>query len=454
MHNGLKALRWVFIGSFIYAIFAMTISRELIIPKFFPSSVNGHIQGDPYYYHSLALDKLDSIKALGIGEFELRPKGQGPAGIASLAYLAFESPYSVVLINAILHGVSAVLMTLIILQWFSFRSTVIAILPLVISPHMIVWFSQVNKDGFTMAGGLLFVYGLIRIIGSDEKVLLRSGWIWFTSMLIGMGFMWVMRPYVNQILMPITVAILICATIFRIKKHYSTARGLVVFIIFGIATITSLGLLSRGAASDQTLDEFDRYVSVNKWDSNAVYVRCLNKIDKTSWHDESFLPNYVNKKLKAMMGQRCLIFTILEDVNANPTTLHSIVDTEQLPSGSLDALYYFPRAVLLGVFSPWPNDWGFVSKYGPSFFYTIAPLEAFLLYAGLVGLCFWILRCRQWTILVPIGMSLGVMSVYAMATPYLGALYRYRYAWWMLVICLGVGASAELLWRNSGEIRK
>ena len=174
---------------------------------------------------------------------------------------------------------------------------------------------------------------------------------------------------------------------------------------------------------------------------------CLENIDHRNWRTEPFIPEFVDSKLRALMGQRCLIFTILE-THDNPTTLKSIVDTDRLPSGALDALLYLPRAVLLGVFSPWPSDWGFIFKYGSSFFYTIAPLEAILLYAGLVSICIWLLRTRQWTLFIPILMSVAVMSIFAMATPFIGALYRYRYPWWMLLICLGIAAFSEIMRRK------
>lgn len=446
--NRINTLWWIFICSFIYAILAMAISREIIIPRFIQTSVDGNIQGDPYYYHLLALEKLEAIKALGIFEFELRPKGQGPAGVASFAYFVYENAYSVVFINAILHGFSVVLMALILLQWFAFRTTLIAILPFLISPHMIIWLSQVNKESFTLAGVFLFLYGLIRLIRAAEGQLLYNGWIFFLSIVTGIGFIWSMRPYLNQILLPIVVIILIFDFIYKYKNHYYSPRGLAVFAIYGIVVITCLGVLNRGAASDETLDAINRYVIVNNGGNQEVSERCLEKIDNNNWRNEGFLPDYINRKLKAMMGQRCLIFTILNYTNENKTTLNSIVDADKLPAGSLDALNYIPRAMLLGVLSPWPKSWGFIFEYRPSFFYTIVPLEAIMLYAGIIGISLWILHSRQWTILIPIGMSVGVMTVYAMATPYLGALYRYRYPWWMLLICLGIGASIECIWRK------
>lgn len=443
-----SALGWIFICVFIYALMAMALSRELVIPHFMPSAIDGNIQGDPYYYHLLAIKKTVEMKALGIEEFELRPEGQGPAGLASLAYLAINNPYSVVLINALLHGVSVVIMTLILVRWFPLRTSLIAITPLAVSPHMMLWFSQLNKDSFALVGSLLFIYGLMRFICADGKTIFRSGLISLFVMVVGIVLLWVVRPYVNQILLPIVAIVLMIGLLLRTIGNHRYLGGGWFYAIYGAFVLANLGLLGHGAASDQTIAGFNHYEQVtkaeSKAESKAVFLSCLEKIDKNTWRDEWFLPDYAESKLRAMMGQRCLIFTIL-DTQDNPTTLRSVVDADIMPGGSVEALRYFPRAVLLGVFSPWPRDWVFVFEYGPSFFYTLVPLEAILLYAGLGGLCLWLLRTRQWAILTPVGISAAVMSIYAMATPFLGALYRYRYPWWMVMICIGVAATFEVV---------
>lgn len=200
-----RALIILFFCTFVYAILAFTISRELIIPNMLPSA-EGHISGDPMYYHQLALSKVQEIQDEGIQAFELRPSGQGSAGIATLLYLAWENPYSVVLLNAVLHAASAVLMSLILLQWFPLRTAIIATLPLVISPYMIVWFSQVNKDTSSLTGALLFVYGLMRLIKIKNEP--HAGLYSLLIIFSGILLIWVMRPYLNQILLPISLSIL------------------------------------------------------------------------------------------------------------------------------------------------------------------------------------------------------------------------------------------------------
>lgn len=450
----LSILAMLFFGAFIYAIVAMVVSRELVIPRMVPS-INGHIAGDPYYYHTLALKKAEDIRARGFGEFEFQPEGQGPAGVASLAYLVWENPYSVVFLNAVLHGVSVVMMAMILKQWFSQRTSLIATLPIAISPYMITWFSQINKDSFTLAGVLLFTYGLLKLVGVKGRSLLHRD-VLLSLLIIATGLLlnWLVRPYVNQMLLPITSLIFVIVFSLRAMSAFDS-RELLRFAVSGMVVLACLANLGKGAASDATLDSFEHYrflLSQTKGTSKGtVSAECLARIDERQWHNVSLLPGFVNEKLKVLMGRRCLIFTILH-TQTNATTLYSVVDTDILPNGTAEALAYLPRAALLGIASPWPDRWGYIFNHRASAFYIIVPFEAAMLYVGLISLFIWFVRRKAWSALIPISFSVTVMTIYGMATPYLGALYRYRYPWWIILLCLGMAALLEIL--NYGKVLK
>ena len=452
----------IFLCVFIYSIVLMVFSREFVIPRMI-SSISGHITGDPYLYHSIALEKAKEISTIDIGKFEFHPKGQGPAGIASLFYLIWENPYGMVLLNAVLHGISATTMVLILTRWFSFFISVIATLPLVISPYMIVWYSQINKDSFSLVGGLLFAYGLLKLVSPKEKLASSfNSWNALLIMLTGVLLTWIARPYVNQILLPITSLILVLNFIFRVARDGYKWRW-IVFSICSALILVCLSMMGRGAASDATLESFGSYV-LRPIDSQgdvqdgskqkSAKVSCLETIDERSWQNAVILPDFINSKLKALMGQRCLQLTWKEKQD-NEATRNSYVDSDVYPGGSMEALYYLPRAAFVGVTFPWPNRWLYNFKsHKFSVFYIIAPIEAAMLYVGLASLCFWFIRCRPWSALIPISLCLMVITIYGMATPLMGTLYRYRYPWWILLICLGLATLLESAWRRSTVIRK
>jgi hypothetical protein len=441
-----RSVATLFLVVFVCAILAMAVAREIVIPLKLSSS-GGHIAGDPHYYHSLALRKAAEMSSQGLTAFEFRPAGQGPAGIASLVYLLVRSPYGVVVVNAILHALSTVVIVSILRFWFSLRTSIVASIPLAISPYMMFWFSQLNKDSFSLAGALLFVYGLLRLT-SRGRTLKNTG-IDVLIVGIGVSLIGLMRPYMNQILMPITMLILLITVGFDLWKHPGSKEW-ARLIVSGALVLLCLALLSRGATSDVTLDGFDNFTAIpTNAPRHAIVESAFASIDQRNWRNAQFLPDYVNRKLRAVMGQRCLMFTLLETQD-NPTTLYSIVDTDRLPSGSLEALAYFPRAALVGIFSPWPNRWFYVITHSPSVFYATVPIEAAVVYIGLAGLAIWFVIRKAWRILIPLGLSFTVMAVLAMANPSIGVLYRYRYPWWMILLCFGIAAWIALTeeWRR------
>ena len=439
----------VYAAVFIYALLAMLVARAVLIPEFL-SSTDGIIHGDPLYYQSIALTKTAEMKAYGLTRFELRPQGQGPAGVASLLYLLWESPWSVLLLNAALHACAACCLLTCLRQWFSRRTAVFAILPFVLSPYMIVWFSQLNKDSFATAGVLMFISGFSGMTIAESKERHAVGP--FMLAIGGVLLIWIVRPYLNQVLLP---AALIPALVFVACRWTRSAfqwRAQRLFYPVAVSILLPvMSALGTGAASDGTLTRFSGFSASDYKDvipAGTVADACIQKLGDAVWLREERLPDYVNEKMKALMGQRCFVFTILYS-DSNPTTLRSIVDTDELPGSTAEAIAYIPRALQLGVFLPSPGEWMTAISEQRSFFYGIVPVEALLLYSGMCALLIWLWLTGNRLVLIPVFVAILAMTVYGMSTPFIGALYRYRYPFWMLLVCLGLASICDLSVRAS-----
>lgn len=433
----------LFISVFIYAMIGMIVSREFVIP-YMTGSTDGTLPGDAQYYENLAEKKVDDIQSHGLEMFELRPAGQGPAGIASAFYLIWNNPYFIVWCNALLHAFSVLAMAAILLRWFSLRISFIAVIPLAISPYMLFWFSQLNKDSFVLSGALFFILGLLKLTERAVLNLTRHMVLALLPIVLGIALIWVMRPYVNQLMLPITILVLL--VIFLEKIRFGFGKDLIAFVFCSLVILVALTGMTKGAASDATLDSLHHSAGETLL-IDTTLARCLQTTEAGKWQDAEILPSFVNNRLKALMAQRCLIFSLM-DIHDNVTTLDSFFDIDRFPSGSIDAIAYLPRAVLFGIFSPLPDRWDYIFDHGRSTFYLIAPIEAVILYIGLIFICIWLVRSRNWSALIPITLSMFAMTVYAMATPFLGALYRYRYPWWMMLICLGIAALLQIAGRK------
>lgn len=447
----LDPLRWkrllavVFALVFVYALSAMALTREVVVPTLAASSTNGHLEGDPQYYHALATKQAQKIAEKGFTAFELRPQGQGPAGIVSLLYLWWPSPYSFAVLNALLHALSSVVMVLILRNWFPWRTALVGALPLAASPYMMLWFSQLNKESFAVSGVLLYTYALLRLLLRETALSWKSAAGVLLPALAGVGLLWVVRPYINQMLLPVSLLCLAVACELAGKRG---TRDTPAYLAVGAALLVFLALAGKGAASDHTLESFEKFSSASRGELQATttHSKCYASVDDQHWENSSYLPDFANRKLKALAGQRCNIFTMLE-TQSNPTVRNSFLDKDVLPRGSLEMAAYLPRAALSGVFSPWPDRWTYVFTHRPSIFYSITPLEALLMYLGLFGVLLWVVRGGARSILIPFAMALPIVTIFGMATPFIGALYRYRYPWWMLAICIGLATLMEL-WRG------
>ncbi len=426
----------------------MLAIREIFIPIIFPLSLDGNLPGDSSYYKGIALESIGNIRANGFSAFLLHPQGQGVAGVASIIYLATNHDYGVIVLNGILHASSAVLLALIARHWFSQIIAIASTIPMIASPYMMLWFSQINKESFALTGVLALTLGILRILRKSNPAPLKSNAVSLLLILIGSFCVWLVRPYVNQVLFPVVAAVFAIAITWRARTlRQSKLAPFIQFVFLGAIAASLMAFLGTGAASDATIESFATFEKSKNSASNsapALTETCLQKVSSSHWGNVDFLPAYVNDRLKALMGQRCLIFSILE-THKDPTTLRSIVDQDRLPASSLEAVLYLPRAAILGVFSPLPTYWRYAVVEGGSFFYAITSVEAAIFYIGIVSLLIWIARTRNFSVLVPVAISFFVMTVYGMAIPFIGALYRYRYPWWILLLCLGVAALISLL---------
>ena len=403
------------------------------------------------------MEQAAKIRTHGITAFDSHPNGQGISGVASLVYLTTNHTYGVIFLNAVLHALSALLLAFIARQWFPQITAIACTMPMIASPYMMLWFSQINKESFALTGVLAITLGVLQILRKSSPALLKSNAASLLLILIGSLFVWLVRPYVNQLIFYPVAAIFLMAFAWRLRSLcQSRLVPIIQFAILGAIAASMLAILSAGAASDATIEnffEFEQPINSENIDVPTLTKTCLQKVSSSKWESIDFLPNYVDDRLKALMGQRCLIFSILE-THKDSTTLRSIVDQDRLPAGSLEALLYMPRAAVLGIFSPLPTYWSHAINDGGSLFYAITSVEAAIFYIGIVSLLLWIARTRNFSALVPVAISIFVMTLYGMSTPFVGALYRYRYPWWILLLCLGIAALISLLARDETHAKQ
>lgn len=316
---------------------------------------------------------------------------------------------------------------------------------------MLHWLSQINKESFSIAGTMLFVYGTIRLIRFYEFRYLNSFVKYLIISISGIILLWLVRPYINQILLPCIALIYTGLLFFWViqfpRPNRSDNLSFSKIIAFGLTScliVITLVVTSNGARSDKTLtllENIEKKTTIINSNGNST---CLARLYSNEWAHASWLPEELNNKVRSIIAQRCLIYSI-KDRNKNPITLYSFIDESFNPKGTEEALSYLPKASIIGIFSPWPNDWFRKFNENISLFYTLAALEMIVFLSTIPFFLLWLIKNFNTTILVPIIISSYLITIYSVATPLLGTLYRYRYPWWMIIFTLMIAATLSLL---------
>ncbi len=130
----------------------------------------------------------------------------------------------------------------------------------------------------------------------------------------------------------------------------------------------------------------------------------------------------------------------------------SVIDPEVRLERRADIIRYLPRAAVIGFFAPFPNMWlNSGTEVGISG-RILSGLETLVTYAiecfALAGL--WRARRELAAWLLFTVLAIGVIAL-GLVVNNIGALYRLRYSFWILIVVLGAGGVPYLFGRKSSS---
>jgi len=118
-----------------------------------------------------------------------------------------------------------------------------------------------------------------------------------------------------------------------------------------------------------------------------------------------------------------------------------------------DLIRYIPRAAVIGFFAPFPNMWFARGSQVGSMGRKLAGIETFFIYVlelfGLVAV--WQKRKALAVWLMVITVAVGVIAV-SLIVLNVGALYRVRYPYWILIVLLGAGGVVRIIGRRRSHM--
>ena len=289
---------------------------------------------------------------------------------------------------------------------FNRRTGLVAAVTVALWPSFLLHTTQLIKDPLFLVAMLAFVLVNLR--------LLSRSFSWAKALVTGTGggviavFIWLVRDNMGKLLIA-TVALggaMLIVRQFR-EKHFQAANlvGMALLIVISVGVTRVVPRSSRAG--------------VFEW-------------------PETSSPNPLTRSA-AQVGNARQRF-----VNAYPNSGSNIDSNVQLRS-TWDLVRYLPRAALIGFFAPFPNMWLATGRHVGSGARLLSGMETMAMFVveGLALIALWReRRCFAvwWLALVA---AMGMISL-GLVVVNVGALYRLRYVFLILLILLAAQAATQI----------
>lgn len=485
--ENLTAYFKLWIVFFAYAAVVAFLLQLVVLPYIFPQWHAGNglmIGGDSTYFHGLAVDLAKIIQSEGWSAWVLRPEGQAPAGIAAAIYaLTVPQPWTIIPVYAALYATAGLGLVKILEIFVTDRRYAIwAALPFLLFPSAMNWYTQMLKDGFFIPGALMFLYGWMLL--SQIRTFQKGWWPPLQAMLyiyLGTYLVAIVRPYGAQMMQGLAgimgLMLTVMLVIRVVKLNFSWRRALIGFLMiwFTVGALTPYTRLGIFAEAPKTWvvanDSPNEQVGSPEPKSenpeplspgSAAQVPPSNNSEPTPGSVPGNEPQIQVEKsqnvfvkpmeriITAIANKAYTLAVTRDGFLRGYQDSKSNIDYDISFKSISDVINYMPRAAQIALFSPFPNQWFGQGKMGVNtVMRRISGVETVVVYISfpflLYGVWFWRRRIEIWLALI---FSCGMMVIYALVVPNIGALYRVRYAFIMTMVGLGIAAGIAY-WQNS-----
>ena len=287
---------------------------------------------------------------------------------------------------------------------------------------------------------MLFILGWINFFDDyddlrqkNPKYFLRVSLIF----IIGIFVIWVGRPYWIQITLILTIffgGFLLCLRVFDGQpfdlRRISICLCIVTMLIF-------FQLLLTSGKTAYTVTYVPSQIEEGIPSGSSTY----------TYQHSDWLPWAFEKHVYQIAM-----------IRANSVTLggNTLVDASYRFDSLMSFLSYFPRALQIGLLSPLPNLWvGQGSTPAMTAARKIMGPVTIVFYFSLVGAVMgvYFLRKRPSFWITYLNLLLGIL-VFAVITPNVGTIIRYRYGFYMLLVAIGVAVWCEICMKKTKDLSR
>jgi peptidoglycan biosynthesis protein MviN/MurJ (putative lipid II flippase) len=420
---------------FTYAAFMALMFQKLIVPLI-PElhGGNGLMINDPAVFHRLASEIATKIKEIGWSNWELFPQGfTANLGLLSAIYaLLGPDPAWFIPFNAAAHATGAVLLYRIGTRLVSGNAGklggLIAGAAYLIFPSALQWYGQNLKDAFAFAGILLVLDGWLDL-NSKSRFSLRHFSAATIQAAIGTALLGLVRPsHVQVILLAVLASFTISATFAFLKRDRPSALVIPAQILFIAVLIAQAVMFSKIQMDKGLYGE----------DARGIYSHSeLKNVPNWEWLPDESIPEIIDSNLRKISRLRVHFVDHGRSVKAG-----SEIDGNKLPNNSLEALAYMPRALFIGLFAPFPNQWG-ERVTAPR---LVGAMETAVWYLFVPGILILLIRFPSNQLVAGLVFCACLIAILAYIHPNVGTLYRQRFVLWhFFMLCGSIGWSTMFL---------
>lgn len=443
--------------AFIWVGFWASIIQLVLLPYIFPSWHAGDgllVGGDWNGFHRAALELADDIRLLGWSEWQLRPNGWAPSGIAAFFYVitSINKPWVLIPFNATLHAIAAMVLFDIISRFVVHKKAAfIGVLPFIVFPSAMTWCAMLHKDSLFIAGCLLFFWGWLECLNQQHlrhNKLIHSVVV-LAAIWCGMFFVWIVRDYFLDVLQLSSIlcfCLVICNILYKstsagISKTVQSSMLPVMVLLLSLTAFQSASGWQVGIPTVETSVVEIPVIETPTVETPSVETPSVETpTDKFRWQRTKWIPHTIDMKIRKLAKSRDGF------IHGYPHAMSNIdVDVPFRSAG--DVIKYIPRALQIVFLYPSPVQ---IFADGRLKQTTImrraAGFEMIVVYVGLVGLAIAFFKWwRHVSFYILTVSCVASMLSYALVVTNVGTLYRMRYGFLLTLVALGLAALFEVL---------
>jgi hypothetical protein len=460
----------VIIGLLVFHVITAFIVSRIAYSPYFTNfhNENGlwNFSMDSTLYHLEAIELVDSIRVGDWGDWWFQYQTHAHVKWLALIYWIFDeaNPLLFEFINSVVWVASVIFLYLSARILFNPKTVVAGWASLFLFfPTVLISSTQLLRDPFYILGFCVLTLGWIMIYRDEFK------WKGAFAIIAGYYLIIAIRPYIGPILLPV---FFVCSIILLFRK-----RSLIlptIAMLIGIFFISFFGEMSEFVESNLPVTEknknifirlkenklrmtleksgqrsknlqqreiapqreiaLQREIARKREIARQITLKRKELLAKNIKNEDEGIVNYINEEI-------AIRFSLMRHgFKLTNRKAGSSIDENIIFQDYKELFLYFPRAVQIGFFSPFPNLWlspGVESGYLGR---AIAGLETFMFY--LIFLGFFTVLILENKILKPVAPVLIVATIIIVLLGFVvsnvGAIYRMRHGLFIPYFIIGV----------------